>query len=322
MKKFKKKKEKIVYSAPASLILTGEQGILYGKPMVGTALDMRVRCSVYPCDHPSYDQRTQTIITLIIHYLQQSKIRFVDRPFQYSFHSSIPQRGDCVFHAVSAELASLVSAVLYFFTHTEHTIDVVNNIVYEVEKKIISHPLGFSNTASCMGGVIYYRKEFAFLKGIYQLFVKIPPVIEDTLFIIDTGKREEGGQDMISEIGVFYQKNPRGAEILFNEMEKYTKRMVIAFMKEDVSFFQDTVVRSQNLLEQMGVVSEESKKNIKHLSLHAVSKVIGSGGIQKSSGFLLCSARDVRQFTQFLKKSNCVFYKLRQSVHGVRREFT
>lgn len=322
MKNRNKKSEVIMYSAPPSLMLNGEYGILYGKPIVGIALDLRITCVVSPSDQTAYDKRTQTIIAIIMRYLRHSKSEYTERPFQYSFHSTIPKSGSEVFHSSSAEVVALVSAVLYFFTQKEHTADVINTIAYEVEKKVRLRPLGFANTASCMGGMIYYRKEFEFLKGIYQLFVKIPRAIEDTLFIINTGENVKNNQDMISDVGALYQKNPRRTESLLNEMEKCTKRMVISFVKEDLSFFQDTVVKSQMLLERLGVVSDKSRKNIKHFSSYAVSKVLGYEGVKKSSGFLLCSARDVKGFTQFLKKSSYVFYPLRQSLQGVRREFT
>ena len=121
---------------------------------------------------------------------------------------------------------------------------------------------------------------------------------------------------------MLYKKNSHKAEILLHEMEKCTKRMVVSFVKEDLSFFQDTVVKSQILLERLGGVPVKTKKIIQYLSPYAVSKIIGYEGMKKSSGFLLCSARDVNRFTQFLKKNSYVFYPLRQSLQGVRREFT
>ncbi len=322
MKRLEKQSDTIVYSAPLSLILNGEQGIIYGKPIVGIAVDIRITCIVSPSDHTSYDLRTQAIITIITRYLKQSKSEYIERPFQYSFHSTIPEREGCVFHLSSTKLVALVSAVLYFFTQKEYTADVINTIAYEIEKKLVSRPLGFSNTASCMGGVIYCRKEFEFLKGIYQLFVKIPRAIEDTLFIVHTGETEKTDQDMTSDRGMMYKKNTFGTENIFNEMEKCTKRMVISFMKEDILFFQETVVKSQTLLEQLGIISEKSEKVIQCLLPYAVSKVIGCEHLKKSSGFLLCSARDVNEFTQFLKKNSFVFYPLRQSSRGVRKKPT
>lgn len=311
-----------MYSAPTSLMLNGEYGILYGKPIIGIALDLRITCVVYPSDHTVYDKRTQTIITIITRYLIHSKSEYTERPFQYSFHSTIPKSGSEVFHSSSAEVVALVSAVLYFFTQKEHTVEVINTIAYEVEKKARLRPIGFANTASCTGGVIYCRKEFEFLKGIYQLFVKIPRAIEDTLFIINTGEHFKNNQNMISDVGALYQKNPRRTESLLNEMEKCTKRMVISFVKEDLSFFQDTMVKSQMFLERLGGVSITTKKIIQYLSPYAVSKIIGYEGMKKSSGFLLCSARDVNVFTQFLKRNSYVFYPFRQSLQGARREFT
>lgn len=312
--------ETIIYSAPTSLIFNGEQGILYGKPIITTAINRRATCSIVQSDHQSYDHQIHLITTIVKQCLKQSKIDYTNKHFHYFIDSTIPSNR--AFYAFSAELVAIVSAVLYFLTRKEHQIDIVNNIVYEVEKKMKNNPLGFANTVSCTGGLVYYRREFEFLKGIYHLFIKIPQKIENKLFLVDTGEPEETEVEMNMIIGASYKKNPRAAETIFNEMEKCTKRIVISFMKEDASFFQDTMAKSQKLLEMLGVVSDRTKKIMKDISPYAVSKVLGLGGVKKGSGLLLCYVDDKKKFNHSLKKNQLVFYPLQQSLQGVKREVT
>lgn len=309
---------KIIYSAPASVILTGEHGIIYGKPALGTAINMRVICSVFQSYTNTNDKRMNQIARVVKEYLTKTKIDYTDKHFYHIIQSSIPS---CTaFHVLSAELTAVVGALVHFFTGRAYQIDMINIIVYEVEKKLQDHPFGLTNTISCMGGLVYFRREFEFLKGIYHLFIKIPQKIEESLFLIDTGNPEETESEMMMIAGELYKKKLSMSETIFNEMEKYAKRMTIAFMKEDASFFQDTIAKSQKLLEMLEVVSVRTKKIIADISPYAVSKIIGFGGLKKGSGLILCYVNDKKNFRLYLKKNKYTFYKLQQSLQGVRKE--
>lgn len=309
---------KITYSAPAKIILTGEHSVVYGKPALISALDMRFTFTVFDAAKTKHDKNIDVVAENVRSSLKSSEVPFDDKSYSFRISSEIPSRKNLGSSAALAVSAS--AAFLHFFTGREFSKEVINQVAYKSEKHFHGNPSGGDNSASCFGGFIYYRKEFEFLKNISSLNAKIPKVIMDRLFIIDSGKSSETTAEMVAKVGKFYNDEPKKAESVINEIEKVTKRMVVSVVKEDPNMFAQAVEDNEKLLEELGVVSPKTMSLLESLKDVGVGKVTGGGGFKSGSGNLLFIARDPAAARELFKKKNITPIKFVQDFEGVRKE--
>lgn len=308
---------KVTYSAPAKIILTGEHAVVYGKPALISALDMRLTFTAMDARHTHKNTDIDVIVENVKSSLRNSNVSFDDKPYSYTIESDIPPRQNLGSSAALSVAAT--AALLHFFTGREFSKEVINQIAYQSEKHFHGNPSGGDNSTSCFGGFIYYRKEFEFLKNISSLNAKIPKNIMDRLFIVDSGRSVETTGEMVTKVGKFYNKQPKKAENIMNEIEKITKRIVISVVKEDPNMFADAVVANERRLEELGVVSAQTIDLLSTLKKAGVGKVTGGGGYKAGSGNLLFIAKDPEYATKLFTKNKVPFMKFKQDFEGVKR---
>ena len=308
----------VTYSAPAKIILTGEHSVVYGKPALISALDIRLTVTVRDTKQTKENHDIDIIAGHAKEYLKKSGISYEDKPYSTYIQSDIPSRKNLGSSAALSVAAS--AAFLHFFAGHELSKDAINQVAYQSEKHFHGNPSGGDNSASCFGGFIYYRKEFEFLKNVSALSAKLPKNIMERLFIVDSGKSVEKTSEMVAKVGAFYNEDPKHAEQIMNEIEKVSKRMVIAIVKEDKTMFADAVSKNESCLEELGVVSPETIKLIQSLSAFGVAKVTGGGGFKSGSGNLLFFAQEPERAISIFKERAISFMKFHQDFEGVRRE--
>ena len=318
----------ITYSAPGKIILSGEHSVVYGKPAFVTAVNLRLTVTINEGkpqikDKPSdsegkkIHEAVMKIEDIVIKYLQkQTKLK--KKSFSYFYKSDIPiGRG---MGSSAAFCVATVASLLHFYTGREHDKQIINSLAYQGEKYFHGMPSGVDVSASCFGGLIFYRKEFEFLKNISSLNFKIPKKIQDQLILIDSGKPVESTAEMVRHVGKRYNDNPKFIETALNKIEKLTKRMVVSFVKEDTNLFQETVKENQRELENIGIVSAQTKKLLKDLEPYGVGKVTGAGGQAEGSGLILFFVKDRGGLKQFADINNLKLIPFEQNFEGVKSE--
>lgn len=311
----------ISYSSCAKVILSGEHAVVYGKPALVCGLNKRLKFSLFPTDKKNYLKPSKDILFIlskVIDYLKKEKIKFNQKKFTFKIESQIPiGRG----LGSSAALAvTSVASFLHFFTGKSFNKETVNNLAFEVEKYFHKHPSGVDNTTSCFGGLIFYRKEFDFLKNIYFLDFKIPKSIQDYLFLIDSGKPMETTRQMVQIVKNNIDKKPNYYEQIFNEIEKITKKMLIAIKENNIDVFAQSLIDNQIHLEMLGVVSLKTKVLLKKLEKFGIGKITGAGGVKEGSGFILFYALKNRELENYLKKQKINYFKFIPDYQGLKYE--
>jgi mevalonate kinase len=310
--------KRITYRAPAKVILSGEHAVVYGKPALISGFALYSEVSVEEHDTMSVPHVACTHVdTIVKNYLKKKKLKFTERPFKVMFSMHIPLgRG----LGSSASLAVSLAAALYeFYTGEEPEKDVVNSLAYQAEKEFHGKPSGADNTACCYGGLIFFRKEFEFLKTISALNFKLPETFEQRLFLIDTGKPAEGTLEMVRGVGKLYNESPEDTDAILTKIEKVTKRMVVAIVKEDAAFFRSSIEENQQLLEQLGVVSSAASTLLEQLKPYGAGKITGAGGKAEGSGFMLFYSDQPEQLEAYLKEKEVSYYQLVQDYKGLQR---
>jgi len=309
----------IQYSAPAKVIISGEHAVVYGKPALVCAINKRLSIKFTPAKKTIYiDDIFPKLERFVLDFLKLKKEKINKIEYSYSVESSIPMgRG---LGSSAAYCACISAGLLELFTGREWSKEEINMCAYKMEKYFHKNSSGVDTSTSVMGGLIYYRKEFEFLKTISSLAIKIPKHFIDSLVLIDTGKPVETTGEMVQSVGALYNKNSKKMEIIFNEIEKATKRIIVSLMKEDLSFFIDNIKENQDLLGQIGVVSEKTKILLNDLKTYGVGKITGGGGKIDSSGYILFLCKNKDECIRQLEKKSISYLQFLPSYTGLIKE--
>ncbi|HRN70147.1 MAG TPA: mevalonate kinase [Candidatus Woesebacteria bacterium] len=305
----------ISYSSPAKIILSGEHSVVYGKPAFVTAIDLRLTVTIEAGEKGEKHQAVDHIEELVLSYLRKAQ-KIEKKPFSCTITSDILiGRG---MGSSAAFCVATVAALLHFYSGKEFNKQTINSLAYQAEKFFHGMPSGVDVSASCFGGLIFYRKEFEFLKHISSLNFKIPQPFQDNLFLIDSGKPAETTAEMVKAVGKRYNDMPKEMEQTLMRIEKITKRMVISIVKEDVQMFAESIADNQKELEDLGIISKPTKQLLKQLSPFGVGKVTGAGGLKEGSGMILFLAQNKKELGNYLKKQNIEYVSFKQDFEGVR----
>lgn len=309
--------KKISYSAPAKVILSGEHAVVYGKPALVSAIDRRLTVTIIEGKSKHTDNKMAEIILIVKKYLQDKSIPISEKNCHISIQSDIHiGRGLGSSGALSVAASA---SLMEFFTGREFSPEEINNCAYQIEKLFHKNPSGVDPTTSCFGGLIFYRKEFEFLKTISSLHAKIPKEIAENLFLIDSGRPSETTADMVQQVGKLYNNKSKFVENIFQKIERTTKRMVVSLMKEDKEFFKQTITENESLLEKIGVVSSSTKKLIETLKSLGVGKITGAGGKKDGSGYLLFYSTEKNKLEKYLQEKNISYLAFNPSQEGVKK---
>ncbi len=299
---------KISYSAPAKVILSGEHAVVYGKPALVSAINLRLGFSLWEENVKIKERNILFISQKVKNYLKNQKIAFSDKPFKFKIESEIPiGRG---LGSSAALSVAAVAAFLDFYTSRQFEKKIVDNLAFQVEKYFHQNPSGVDNAASCFGGLILYQKQISLKKLDY----KIPKEIEKKLFLIDSGKPKETTGEMVDFVGT------KTVEKILNKIEITTKKLGESIKEKNINLFKKCLFDNEKLLEELKVISEKTKKLLVDLSKFGVGKVTGAGGRKTDSGFILFFTEDKEKLEEFLKNKKLNYYQFIQDHQGLRYE--
>lgn len=308
-------------SVPGKIHLMGEHAVVYGKPALITAINLRLSVAI------SYQKKSSdTHITIIsseptgyarhaVDFLLNT-LHITDvRPVEIRIDSQIPAG----YHLGSsaAVAVGLTGAILYFYKKIWNPIR-INELAYEIEKKQHGNPSGGDNTAVTMGGLIWYRKELEFLRSIWQLPFKLHASLNH-FFLINTGRPTEMTGEMVEYVRSQYIVHGSRFEKIFNENEKQVKRVTAALKDGNELELLDAIRTGEKTLEDMGVVSNISQSLIRHIEkTGGVAKILGGGGRQEGTGFVLCYHQNPPEIEQLCKPFGFRLQEISLGEEGVR----
>jgi mevalonate kinase len=245
---------RITYSVPIPFFLIGEEGIIYGKPAIGIALSYFVKVTVEKTNTSIIFSPFDNLISLVDSFIRD----YLKRTDKTVYKVTVSSDFDFINKQIeSACIVGLVSAILELYTNKIASVEEVNKVAFSIEKKLNPKTNGFAISICTLGSIVYYRKEFEFLKAVHSLPINIPKVITDNLFIHFVKIKPFNLDNKIHEDVTFFEKY-----LLL--LEKYTKRIIVSFMKEDVSFFQTTYKEYMNLRDKMFHQSLPNVLSINH----------------------------------------------------------
>ena len=302
----------IKVSVPGKLILSGEHAVVYGYPGLYAATNSRMSIGLIKTSNSK-------IPSLYADYAFKKALRMFKvknfSNYSYEIKSKIPVGSGM---GSSAALAVGMSALAQKFAKREFNLEEINKIAYEIEKKQHGKPSGGDNTTVCYGGFVWYRKESENLK----VFSKISPVKNfPNLFIVNSGKPVETTGEMVDLVRKQYEKNQKRVVKIFNQVEFCSKGFLRFILNEENGGLEDLITFNQRLLEDLGVVSSETKNLVSLLEKNKASvKISGAGGRKKGSGILLIYHKDPEKLKNIIKSQKLNMIPVSLGRKGVKIE--
>jgi len=277
---------KVVVSVPGKVHLMGEHAVVYGKPALLAAINVRLSVAIEPSKKLEIisSEPTDYARHAVDFLLDQFRIKD-PAPFTVTIDSQIPAG----YHLGSsaAVAVGLAGAMMYYFKKLWNPIR-INELAYEIEKKQHGNPSGGDNTTVTVGGFVWFRKELEFLKSIWQLPFKPHPSL-DHFFLIDTGRPKETTGEMVALVSTKYKEQSTKFDKLFAENEQQTKRVAKALKEGNEKELIDAIRVGERTLEGMGVVSKKVIPLIRKIErAGGAAKILGGGGKADGVWFLLC----------------------------------
>src|SRR3989344_2528280 len=263
--------KKVIVSVPGKVHLVGEHAVVYGKPALLAAINLRLTVTAQEGTNDATGYVTQ-ILEIVKKHFHVSSIP------KLTIHSEILSG----YHlGSSAAVAVGVIAATSYFLKKIWNPQLFNQLAYEAEKLQHGNPSGGDNTAVTFGGFIWYRKELEFLKSIWQLPIKNKLI---KFFLIDTGKPKETTGEMVA-----FVKSQNNLQAFLNANEIQTKRLASAIKEGDENTLIDAIRKGERTLEGIGVVSKKAIPIIRAIEKSGgAAKILGGGGRKAGVGYLLC----------------------------------
>lgn len=255
-----------------------------------------------------------TVIGEAIKYFKKS----LPHGFKLSIKSDIPIGSGM---GSSAALAVAIAGAMSILLNKKIDKEAVNEIAYLSEQRKHGFPSGGDNSASCFGGLIWYRKETPDLKIIKPIPFVFPKKQAKNFVAIHTGNPAESTGEMVSAVRNLYQKKPEFIESILSSQEKLTRKLLSAIRDSDDTLMIRIIRAGEKNLESLGVVSEFSKSIIREIERKGgAAKICGAGGKQKSSGVVLAYHKNPELLNDIAKHYSFSFEPIVLGAEGIREE--
>ncbi len=277
----------ITVSVPGKVHLMGEHAVVYGRPALFSAIDLRLSVSI-----EEHEDGFAIVSSEPDEYVRYA-IEFLTKTYKLKQTPAIRVTVDSALPAgyhlgSSAAVAVAVAGAFTYYVKKLWNPMAINQLAYEIEKHKHGNPSGGDNTAVTMGGFIWFRRELEFLKSIWQLPFTPAPSLKH-FFLINTGKPAETTGDMVGLVKQKVDADPGAMETVMNENERQTKNVAIALKTGDEALLRTSIQQGHKTLVSMGVVSDKANRLIADIeSRGGAAKILGGGGKTDGVGFVLC----------------------------------
>ncbi len=312
----------ITYATPAKIHLMGEHSVVFGKPALLAAIDKHITVSLSSdSKNPGLSFASKhNILKDFQKIIEESvkthcKIRTIP-PYAAIITSDIPIGAGL---GSSAALSTAFTAALLSHLHIKFNNALLFKIAYEGERFFHGNPSGGDLAVVIEGGLLYFRKEFEFLKSFSNLDFEIKDSLNN-FFIINSGKPNESTLDMVKKVGKLKNSNTQKIDAIFENQEIQTKNLVIALKESNENLLKDSIKDGEANLEKLDIVGKNAQKIIRGIEkIGGVAKISGGGGVKKGSGIVLCYHNDLHIFKNFCTENNLSFEKIKIVNTGIKK---
>lgn len=282
----------IRFSAPAKVHIIGEHAVVYGKPAIISAANLRLTLTLTPTRHPELVSGSDTKGLIAIQKAVEAAIKKTYKiktipQYQIEIESQFPLGSGL---GGSAAISATLSAALLKLLKVKADNQKIYDIAIAGEKAIHGNPSGSDLAAVIFGGTLWFRKELPTLSLTSPLgpqsalsgrgpqapliFLTFP-----TLFLVNSGKPKETTGDMVAKVAKLQASQKKKT---FDQLELLTKDVA------NNGDIKQIFIEAHRSLLKLGVVSKSTLKLIAKIEkLGGAAKITGAGGYKKGSGMIL-----------------------------------
>lgn len=217
----------------------------------------------------------------------------------------------------SGALSVSIIGALSLFTNKPFVREDINRVAFLAEQKKHGKPSGGDNTASCFGGLVWFKKD----EGMEPLEIVIPKTISENFYAINTGTPSETTGEMVSRVKDLLKERPEFTRNIFDNQEMLVKNLLPVLEKGEEDKIIQIIKKGEENLAKLGVVSPFSKTIIRDIeNSGGAAKICGGGGVTKGTGTVLIYHQNLKILKKVLKSHHLDLIKLTLGVEGLREE--
>ena len=313
----------ITVSVPSKIHLLGEHAVVYGKPALLAAIDRRISVTIAPSrikqikGLQKYAKEVKQLLEILEREIQKrTNIKKIS-PYSIKISSQIPIGSGL---GSSAALSAGFAAALLSFLKIPWDSKTIFDTAYAGEKFFHGNPSGGDLAIVIEGGLLWFRKDFEFLKTFSILPFKPRKNIKQFV-LLNSGKPIESTKEMIEKVAEFKSSSSKAVGNLFNSQEELTKQMAIALRDGSQDSLMECIRLGERNLEKLGVVGEKAQALIRMIEkLGGVAKITGGGGIKEGSGMLLVYHKDIKKTLSYAEEKNLEILTIQTGMKGLSRD--
>lgn len=296
----------IKFSAPGKIHLLGEHAVVYGKPALLAAIDLRVTVSITPSPQALASKQKENIKKIIESIVKKTlNIRTIPS-YNLTISSQIPIGSGL---GSSSAVSSAYIAALLSFLNIKWNLEDVSSLAYEAEKVFHGNPSGADNTTVIFGGILWYRKKTEPVQILSQI---------KQFVLIDSGKPVESTKEMVEKVRIKLQESRIKVQKIFDDQERLVKELIVALKEGDQNQLVNIIREGERNLESLGVVSKRAQEIIRLVEkVGGAAKISGAGGVKSGSGMLLCYHKNSKALLALAKKNHLPTLSIKAGEKGL-----
>lgn len=299
--------------APGKVILSGEHSVVYGQPAIvmATTIGSSVTATELESGKVSKDSGVPVEFSRSLKHIFSKTFNVETQHTQLDFSTNLPLQSGM---GSSASFAAAGYRALSQATNIPMTDDQLFELVQESERTVHGNPSGVDAAAVVYQGAFVFRKEDGKIQR-RQLSLSNSSLLKFCL--IQSGKAVESTKEMVSAVAERWNESESMKSVV-NEMGDVTQEIERALQKGNKEVLLQLIRKNEQLLEELGVVSESTKNLIRELeALGATAKVTGAGGKARGSGIVIVFHDNHSQLETFCREKNI---QLLETSLSLRRE--
>lgn len=307
----------IKFSAPGKIHLLGEHAVVYGRPALLAAIDLRVTVSITPsltviASDPELAEGERGNLDLknIIEPIIRKHLKLKTIPlYQLKIDSQIPAGSGM---GSSAAVSAAYLGALITFLGYPWDVKLINELTFEAEKVFHGNPSGADNTVVVYGGLLWYRKETEPVK----LFSQIKQFM-----LIDSGRPVESTKEMVEKVSVKCKVQSAKCQKIFDDQERLVKGLAQALKNGNQNKMMDIIKAGERNLEKLGVVGKKAQNIIRLVEkTGGAAKIMGGGGVKSGSGMLLSYHKNPQALLALGRKHHLPTWSITLAEAGLLQE--
>ncbi len=235
----------------------------------------------------------------------------------------------------SGALSVSIIGALAIFINKPFDKETINKIAFLAEQKKHGKPSGGDNTASCFGGLVWFKKDDPSTShstvssgrigsgqgGMKPLDVALPADVSGNYFIVNTGTPSETTGEMVSLVRGLMEREPEYIQKILDAQEQLVYDLLLALGTGNDSQIIKIIKAGEQNLEKLGVVSPFVKKIIRDIEKSGgAAKICGGGGKTKGTGTVLIYHQNLKNLEKVLRSHRLKPTQLILGVEGLRDE--